>query len=500
MRKGYLLTALAAAVLLAASSGTAYAQITAEVAKEVAEGDSVTITFTAKAVIEPGDSAGSITVTVDHGADNTGASNETEDVVGNPGTALLTFPAGEAVGDGAENKVETVTGTAVLQTTQDPDAEDEDVVLEYTIAAVGGYSIPDGQQETPAPLDDPDNGAFTIADDETQTYVVALDEDETPTEGGTMDARSTFTATVKAVPKHVDDEAVLTLQLSDPVNYSWDTDANANTSANPITIGDTTANNTPATDAENMQEITITTPVNDGNRETDTITVTAYSGSAGRATMQGSVDIDVADIHALPDGMAVTAVAMDMDDMEVMEITEGGDAVNLMISVDRGKDKTAKTVEELTVSVEAAYSAQASDFRLSPTMVTLGMVEMADGAQAATVPLALSAVTDEDVGAEDLMLNLVLMGDEDNGPGSATGTFSIAIVDDTQKKIEPKATEADYDNIKSAIAAGAGDDEMLNPGETVTIMTSDLFTVAEGYTGSFGVSVEGDGGDRFGVG
>ena len=56
------------------------------------------------------------------------------------------------------------------------------------------------------------------------------------------------------------------------------------------------------------------------------------------------------------------------------------------------------------------------------------------------------------------------------------------ITDATAKKITPKATDADYDNIKAAIAEGAGEDG-LNPGETVTIMTDDLFELAEGYTG-----------------
>ena len=43
----------------------------------------------------------------------------------------------------------------------------------------------------------------------------------------------------------------------------------------------------------------------------------------------------------------------------------------------------------------------------------------------------------------------------------------------------------------AAIAAGGGDDG-VNPGDTVTLMTSDLFDVEPGYTASYGVSVEGD--------
>ena len=44
----------------------------------------------------------------------------------------------------------------------------------------------------------------------------------------------------------------------------------------------------------------------------------------------------------------------------------------------------------------------------------------------------------------------------------------------------------------AAIAAGGGEDGVVNPGDTVTLMTSDLFDVMDGYTASYGVSVEGD--------
>ena len=63
MRKGYWLTALAAIVLLAASAGTAYAQVTVTRPATVVEGDTATITVTGKASI-PGDSAVATAVTV----------------------------------------------------------------------------------------------------------------------------------------------------------------------------------------------------------------------------------------------------------------------------------------------------------------------------------------------------------------------------------------------------------------------------------------------------
>ena len=101
--------------------------------------------------------------------------------------------------------------------------------------------------------------------------------------------------------------------------------------------------------------------------------------------------------------------------------------------------------------------------------------------------------SDEDVGMESLMFDAVVSGDSDNGPGTLTsaGVLSLYIEDETAKKITPKASEADYAALMAAIAAGGGDDG-VNPGDTVTVMTSDLFDVTDGYTASYGVSVEGD--------
>ena len=101
---------------------------------------------------------------------------------------------------------------------------------------------------------------------------------------------------------------------------------------------------------------------------------------------------------------------------------------------------------------------------------------------------------DDDVGMESLMFDAVVSGDSDNGPGTLTsaGVLSLYIEDATAKKITPKASEADYVALMAAIAAGGGEDGVVNPGDTVTLMTSDLFDVMDGYTASYGVSVEGD--------
>ena len=75
----------------------------------------------------------------------------------------------------------------------------------------------------------------------------------------------------------------------------------------------------------------------DGNRETDVISLEAYSGPAGRDSLADSLDIDVLDIHMLPAASDITAVAKDEDGNVVTQVMEGGDPAYLTITVDRGR-------------------------------------------------------------------------------------------------------------------------------------------------------------------
>ena len=95
--------------------------------------------------------------------------------------------------------------------------------------------------------------------------------------------------------------------------------------------------------------------------------------------------------------------------------------------------------------------------------------------------------TDDDVGRESLMFDAVVSGASANGPGTRTSpaVLSLYIEDGTTPQITAKDTEADYDRIKAATAD-------LNPDETVELMTSDLFTVMEGFSAGYSVSVDGN--------
>ena len=481
MRTGYWLTALAAIVLLAASAGTASAQITAKVDKEVAEGDSVSITFTAKATIEPGDDAGSITVVVGHADTTAGASHEGEDVVGNPGTAELRFPAGEDDEDGAENKLVTVTGTAVLQTTHDPDAEDETVILIYTFEA-GGLAPPDGQEETPQTLTEPANGSVTIKDAQTQNYVLTLSSSSAKAEEG-----DDVTVSLKADPAHVDDAKTLTLNLDRPApDYSFDitnTATDADITGSVVTIGASDATPTPGITSAT---ITIDTDDEDGNRDPDTVTLTVYSGRAGSSNLEDSLAIKLTDKDALPlvammvveDGKALA--------LQPTSVTEGDTIMVAVMVVDEEGDETNAT-EDLDVALTATGMADSADYTLTGSFDIESGMSMSDAVE-------LEVSKNDDIGEEMLRFDAVVSGDPDNGPGTrmSPGVLSLSITDDTTPLITPKTSTEDYDAIKAVIAAAAGDDGLNpDPAESFTLTFSDLFDLKGDYTATYSFSQAG---------
>ena len=478
-------------VVFALGVGSAVAQVTVTgpARNTVTEGDTATYTVSVKGYI-PADTATPTAASVElatvtgvaQGTTTAGESGDLSTATQSPRTVTFALPANNT--DAAVTH--TATGTISLQTLHDDDAEDERFTFTASLTAGDLDEDADG---TDATLADGAPTMLVIDDDEIQKYVLELVTGQTLTEGDVA------SVTLKAMPDHVNTSLALTLHSSDPVNYLWDNDNDLSTgNVDPpatIAIGPTDA--TPA-GVGNSTTIYVKAPDNDENRETDTVTLTAYSGSAGGATDVASEDISFADDHVLAPAEAITAVAMDKktDGEEVDSVVEGGDPVYLTISVDRGKaaDKDATTVEKLTVDVQVApeYAADAS---VTPARVELAAVTTANGEQKSEMLVELSALSDEDVGMEEVMLNLTMMGQTANGAGNSVGTFSIMIVDGTVAKIAPRSPDEAYPKIEAAIEAGGGDDG-LNPGESFELMTADLFTVMDGYTTSYAASVEGD--------
>ena len=207
------------------------------------------------------------------------------------------------------------------------------------------------------------------------------------------------------------------------------------------------------------------------------MTVTAYSGSVGNATEEASQSFTVADAHALPAPAAITVTARDSAGGVVTSVPEGG-AVELTISIDRGRGNTASTSEALSVVLSLAPSdpAQASTYRLTPARVELPAVMPPDGKQSASTVIRLEALADEFVNDDRLTLNLETTGEATYGPGSVDSSFEIDVQDTTVKQIAPKPDSAVKQAFDAAHAAVAGADG-LNPGESFSVAVSELFDV-----------------------
>ena len=465
-RKGYWLTAFAAAVLLAASPGTASAQVEVTGPDEVTEGETATYNVAIKGFIQPEATATTATVTLAQpqpDSDPAATEGEAEDISTSLGL-VVTFQigAGPAEAD-ADPVAYSSSGVIRVQTLQDLDAEDDNFTLSFSMTA-GGLEDEDGDA---IELDGDQPEGLSIEDDEDQEYNLTTDDDDAKEGDGTI------MVTVTANPAHDDGSANLSVQL--------DADRSIASITTPATaaLGVLDAGN-------RTRDITITLGGNDMNRVEDTITVSVHSGSAGRSELVDELSIDIEDKDTLP---AVAMMVVDEDgdalDPQPTSVKEGETTMVAVMVVDKDGE-VIEAAEKLTVALMPTGTADSADYILT------GSSDIDMGMEASGV-IEIEVRSDEDVGMESLMFNAVVSGDSANGPGTRTseGVLSLYLEDDTAKKITPKASEADYAALMAAIAAGGGDDG-VNPGDTVTIMTGDLFDLEPGYTASYGVSVEGD--------
>ena len=376
------------------------------------------------------------------------------------------------------------TATRTFSVRHDLDAENGQFKLGVIVGDWGTDDVNDNLVATPA--------TFTIKDDETQTYTLSIpvaNRGAAITEGATG-----TTVVLTANPRRSDAATVPGFAIvTDPNNqalYTFTPDGAFTAGATPGPSA--LAGGTDGGIA--MLDIGTIAALEDENRVNDTVTLKLYTGGVGSASEVTELDITATDIHMLPAAGDITAVAKDagLNGKEVTEIEEGGDPVYLTISVYRGtaptRDET--TAEDLTVDIRPS-AGQAGDFEVEPARVDLPP-KGANGKSVTDVDIKVTALNDEDVGDEDLVLELVVLGETANGSGSSTGTFPIPIIDKTTTKVEPKTRAEAYPKIMEAMAAAAGEDG-LNPGDSFSVMTRDLFTVMDGYDVAYGASVDGGG-------
>ena len=501
MRRGYLLTALSALLLLAASAGTASAQVSDFKADSlavtivtpqggVAEGSDTTITVRAKATVLPDSPELKVTVPLELMDRNVasatkitaekGQAGQIDDavIISNP-TVVFTFPANTT----DQERERTYTQTITVRTNHDADAEDEvvGIAVDEDTAITAPGTAPVVAAKT-----------LTIHDDETQAYKLSLNS-QMHHQGNPVRESETINVNLAADPPHYDGGTMLqvyVLKDGKPIHVPVVPAARGGYTrdASTITIGTVDFD---ATAVVNEKAIQITAPMNDGNRTTDTITLEVDSGENRTTRLRDSLDIDVRDIHNLPAANGITAVAKDDQGKEIEEIEEGGDPIFLTVTVNRFTPTGQYwTDEDLTLDIRVD---DPGSYEVSPARTTVG--SPGERRAVAEHEIKISARNDENVNDDELVVSLVVSGDPSpsvgRGPGESVGTFTIAVADDTAKKISPKSEDDAYGAIMDAIEEGAGD-EGLNPGESFMVYTKDLFDVMEGYTASYGVAVEGD--------
>ncbi len=495
VRRDYLLTALAAAALLALFPGTAAAQqgtgvtITGPPMNTVGEGGTATYTVAIRGYVDAatdtnGDGtiqpteviqADRVTVTLATPAPDTtndATTGEAVDLNDNAHTLVVDF---DTPSNSSSSIPRLFTGSKTISvvTLHDNDAENEHFTLEFSLTADGG--LDQGADNDDAIIlaaagTAARPNALIIDDDETQTYALSVAATATPTEGVAL------TVTGTATPAHVQGSSGALDLYTDPADgYTL--------GAQTLTIDSDPTTNT----------VTVTQDADDGNRVADTVTLSAYMRTPGPGadTLVASLPITFADANALPAvTVTVTTEAGAPLDPQTTSVSEGDTIHVVATAVNMDGDPTVPA-EDLTVKlmVSAAGSADARDI-VQPQ--DLSIATTATGATSGPQELTIFG-PDDDVGVETLVLDAVVSGVAANGTETSTssGVLTLTIIDNSDKQIQPKDNDVAYPVITDAIAAGAGDDG-LNPGETVEITTSELFTLMDGYTASYGVSVEGD--------
>ena len=361
MRRGYLLTALSALLLLAASAGTASAQITVDVPKTVNEGDNATVTVNVSGYIQSGGAGEEITVMLQVGEATgplvtaAGATPGDDDEWSTSLAPEVTIPAEDAPQSGSRRV--TASRSFVVQTLHDRDAENEALTFTVNVSGHGGLvDAPGGNAQPigvvfngqPGVIGGADNAAMVIVDDdETQTYKLTL---TAPVAPAMPTEEQQVTVNLTADPAHDDgDSGELTLDIPGPTNPS------------PATATIYGPDN-----GDTSQSITFTY-ANDKNRVDDTITLTAYSGNAVSSGVAASLPITIKDDDLLP---PVDTVLTDKDgkhlDPQPDTVNEGDDIYFVVRSLDPNpKVSTPRaTTEKLTIGLNPTGSADSADYQL----------------------------------------------------------------------------------------------------------------------------------------
>ena len=456
-------------MVFALGAGAALAQITVTgpATNTVTEGMDAVYNVTVKGFIPAGATGETVTVTLatpaPDDADPT-MGGEAADIAEANSNLVYTVavPANAGTAKVAFNK----SGVIRVRTTHDSDAEDEKFTLTFTATAVGGLQVGSADTtagNTPIQLASGSPTALTLNDDEVQEYTLTEDDPGKAKEG-------TDAIDLTLESKYPLEDSSVILSLSHDGGTDW------TLSPISVTVAPATAG-TAETDPFSMAVTLTHNDGNDGNRGPDTITLEARGG--GSSTPLASLAVMVADIHALPEASAITAVAYDMMTAgnKVTAVDEGG-KVYIEVVVDRGADGYPMG-EDIKVALALA----------DPSLGTLA-------AESVTVPrgtgmtkaarVMLTTVAMDSLQAGTLVVNLTASGaTAANGSETVMGAdpLSLTINNTTTRNVTPK-TETE---VEAAVAAARDrvdddDNKWMEGDDDITIPLGNLFNLPTGFT------------------
>ena len=342
---------------------------------------------------------------------------------------------------------------------------------------------------------------IVIEDDDPQKVVITRKTPKKPTPIYESDGSAVFTVT--ADPERQDLPLGVRLDMVELGETTVSSEALSLSTA-ALTL------NAAKDGVSSSSDVTVHLPASDGNRVDDKYelhaSVNLYSLASGAfdEIFTAKEAITVIDVHKLP-WLTVSSKADVISKTGV--IAEGDeDGIDLTLIVNRNPKITRAvdpetreyTSEALSIAVNGS-GVDALDYMLSMDPVTVSR-HNGRSPWEQKVKVNVKANKNEDIGEKMLALEFVVNGTEDHGPRPSVAdgaseddynrsmdTVTLTIEDETMKKVAPKAAAEVQAAVDLARDAAAGD-EGLNPEESFMVMTSDLFTVATGYTAEYAVS------------
>ena len=397
------------------------------------------------------------------------------------GTATFVFDYGEAAAD--------ITHTAFLRTNRDSaDAEDE----LFRVEAADAEATPASR----VAVRKSGNGDQTVQihDAQEQNYVITFPGNNS----GEIDEKEVADLELEAVPdRTVNIPFTVTLSSDRDVADYWlgqnptvANDPKAISQNYQLTIdGGTRPNADGGGTSDGTQPFTVFTAENDGDRVDAMVTVTARTNNqrGDQETLQ-TFSLMVKDQHKLPeitlDKIQLYGEDGKVQSAEVDAIPEGRIG-RVTLKADRGtsaaRDKGVPDSETITLTLSHGGESAANerDYSLNSQLANPREVRFSRDETSAWFDVDVDA--DEDVGEEDLVLmaewkDSAVYGPNPDGP---TALDAIPFTDMTATDISAK-TYAEIEKARDdARMTGAGDNGLWEPGETLTLMASDLFDYAD---------------------